>query len=129
TFIGSTVASILLALILTVLPYLGLSNTDGVMIIGALVLLGVILFQVGDLKELVKRNYKRGRRLVVGSRPPKPVELPEFFPQGKPVEVAVVPSGRKLTRGGTVLSPDRTAGDLATGDGPIGGSTIGGAAP
>lgn len=124
TFIGSTVASILLALILTVLPYLGLSNTDGVMIIGALVLLGVILFQVGDLKELVKRNYKRGRRLVVGSRPPKPVELPEFFPQGKPVEVEVVPSGRKLIRGGTVLSLDRTVGDFATGDVLIEGSKI-----
>ncbi len=69
TFVGSMVAAILLALILTVLPYLGLSNSDGQMIIGALVLLGVILFQVGDMKELVKRNYKRAQRLLVGSGP------------------------------------------------------------
>ena len=68
TFVGSTVASILLALIITVLPFLGLSPDDGSMIIGLLVLAGIVLFQVGDLKELVKRNYRRGRRLVLGSR-------------------------------------------------------------
>ena len=62
TFIGGTVAAILLALILTVLPYLGLSPNDGPMIIGVLVLIGVLLFQSGDIKELVKRNYKRARR-------------------------------------------------------------------
>ena len=38
------------------------------MITGVLVLLGIVLFQPGDIKELVKRNYKRARRLVVGSR-------------------------------------------------------------
>ena len=81
TFIGGLVASILLAVILTVLPYLGLSNTDGLMIIGVLVLIGIILFQVGDIKELVKRNYRRARRLVIGSRPPKAAELPAFYPE------------------------------------------------
>ena len=68
TFVGGLVASLLLALILTVLPYLGLSASDGLIITGALVLLGILLFQVGDLKELIKRNYKRARRLMVGSR-------------------------------------------------------------
>ncbi len=81
TFIGGTVASLLLALILTVLPYLGLSPEDGLMIIGVLVLLGIILFQVGDLKELVKRNYRRARRSVIGSRLPKP---PSFRPSIRP---------------------------------------------
>ena len=38
------------------------------MITGVLVLLGIVLFQAGDIKELVKRNYKRARRLVIGSR-------------------------------------------------------------
>ena len=47
TFIGSTVAAVLLALIITALPFLGLSPTDGSMIIGLLVLVGIILFQVG----------------------------------------------------------------------------------
>ena len=81
TFIGSTVAALLLALIITVLPYLGLSPDDGPMIIGVLVLLGIVLFQLGDIKELVKSNYKRARRLVVGSRPPKAAAAPGLLPE------------------------------------------------
>jgi cytosine/adenosine deaminase-related metal-dependent hydrolase len=114
TFIGSMVAAILLALILTTLPYLGLSNSDGQMIIGALVLLGIILFQVGDMKELVKRNYKRARRLIVGSRPPKGVELPAFYPEA--TDFRMTSAGRKLIKGGTVLTLDAAIGDFATGD-------------
>jgi cytosine/adenosine deaminase-related metal-dependent hydrolase len=114
TFIGSMVAAILLALILTTLPYLGLSNSDGQMIIGALVLLGIILFQVGDMKELVKRNYKRARRLIVGSRPPKGVELPAFYPEA--TDFRMTSAGRKLIKGGTVLTLDAAIGDFASGD-------------
>lgn len=109
TFMGGTVASILLALILTVLPYLGWSNEDGGMIIGILVLVGIIIFQLGDLKELVKRNYKRARRLIVGSRPPKAAELPSVYLPG--VDFSVTPTDRKLIRGGTVLSMDPTVGN------------------
>jgi 5-methylthioadenosine/S-adenosylhomocysteine deaminase len=122
TFVGSAVAAILLALILTVLPYLGLSNSDGLMIIGGLVLLGILLFQSGDIKELIKRNYKRARRLVVGSGPLKEVELPTFFPEGS--AVTVVPSGRRLVKGGTVLSLDPKVGDFKTGDVLIEGDEI-----
>ena len=122
TFIGSTVAAILLALIITVLPYLGLSPDDGPMIIGFLVLIGIVLFQLGDIKELVKRNYKRARRLVVGSRPPKTAELPAFYPTGS--DFSVVPSGRTLIRGGTVLSLDADVGDFATGDVLVEGDRI-----
>jgi 5-methylthioadenosine/S-adenosylhomocysteine deaminase len=122
TFIGSTVAAILLALIITVLPYLGLSPDDGPMIIGFLVLIGIVLFQLGDIKELAKRNYKRARRLVVGSRPPKTAELPAFYPTGS--DFSVVPSGRTLIRGGTVLSLDADVGDFATGDVLVEGDRI-----
>jgi ribose/xylose/arabinose/galactoside ABC-type transport system permease subunit len=122
TFLGATVAAILLALILTVLPYLGLSPDDGPMIIGVLVLLGVVLFQLGDIKELVKRNYKRARRLVIGSRPPKAAELPDLYP-GKP-DFGVSPTGRTLIEGGTVLSMDPQIGELATGDVLIEGDRI-----
>jgi cytosine/adenosine deaminase-related metal-dependent hydrolase/ribose/xylose/arabinose/galactoside ABC-type transport system permease subunit len=122
TFIGGTVAAILLALILTVLPYLGLSNSDGLMIIGALILLGIILFQVGDLKELVKRNYKRARRLMVGGRPTQAAKLPAFYPAG--TDFSVVPTGRKLIKGGTVLSLDPHIGDVAGGDVLIEGKHI-----
>ncbi|MET0831680.1 MAG: amidohydrolase family protein [Acidimicrobiia bacterium] len=122
TFLGGLVAAILLALILTVLPYLGLSNSDGLMIIGILVLVGIILFQFGDLKELVKRNYKRARRLMVGSRLAPVAELPPFYPAG--TGFAVPPTGRKLVRGGTVLSLDKDVGDFAVGDVLIEGDQI-----
>jgi ribose/xylose/arabinose/galactoside ABC-type transport system permease subunit/cytosine/adenosine deaminase-related metal-dependent hydrolase len=114
TFVGSTVTATLLAVILVSLPYLGLSPDDGAMIIGVLVLAGIVLFQVGDLKELVKRNYKRARRLVIGSRPPKTADLPAFYPPG--TNFSVVPTGRKLIKGGTVLSVDRDVGDFTKGD-------------
>ena len=122
TFIGGTVAALLLALILTVLPYLGLSPDDGLMIIGVLVLVGIILFQVGDLKELVKRNYRRARRTVIGSRVKKATALPALYPSG--TDFSVVATGRKLIQGGTVLSLDSNIGDFAKGDILIEGDTI-----
>ena len=122
TFLGSTVAAVLLALIITVLPYLGLSPDDGPMIIGILVLIGIVLFQLGDIKELAKRNYKRARRLVVGSRPPKVADLPAFYPSGTDFRVA--PTGRTLIRGGTVLSLDPQIGDLTRGDVLVEGDRI-----
>ena len=114
TFVGSTVASILLALIISVLPFLGLSPDDGSMIIGLLVLIGIVLFQVGDLKELVKRNFRRARRLVLGSGVVDKTEIPAFYPQG--TDFAVVPTGRKLIKNGIVLTLDQTIGDLLPGD-------------
>jgi 5-methylthioadenosine/S-adenosylhomocysteine deaminase len=122
TFVGGAVASILLALILTILPYIGWSNEDAGLIIGLLVLVGIIIFQLGDLKELVKRNYKRARRLIQGSRPPKVADLPALYPSGS--DFRVVPTDRKLIRGGTILSQDPTVGDLAVGDVLIDGNTI-----
>ena len=122
TFTGSTVASVLLALIIFVLPFLGLTPTDGSMIIGALVLFGIILFQVGDLKELVKRNFRRVRRIVQGSNVRQQATLPDFYPAGPDFEV--VPSGRKLIRGGIVLSMDATIGELDLGDVLIEGDRI-----
>ncbi len=122
TFVGGTVSSILLALILTVLPYLGWSNEDGGMIIGLLVLAGIIIFQLGDLKELVKRNYKRARRLIVGSRVAEETKLPDLYLPG--VDFTVTPTDRKIIRGGTILSMDPNVGDLPVGDVLIEGDRI-----
>ncbi len=122
TFIGSTVAAILLALIITVLPYLGLSPDDGPMIIGLLILIGIVLFQLGDIKELVKRNYKRARRLMIGSRPPRSAVIPDLYPAGP--DFRVVPTGRTLIRGGTVLSLDPSVGDFTNADVLIDGGEI-----
>ncbi|HEY4606289.1 MAG TPA: amidohydrolase family protein [Acidimicrobiia bacterium] len=122
TFVGGTVSSVLLAVIITVLPFHGLSPDVGPMVIGVLVLIGIILFQVGDIKELVKRNYRRGRRIVIGSRPPKQAELPVLYPAG--TDFSVVPTGRKLIKGGIVLSLDPAVGDFADGDVLIDGDRI-----
>jgi 5-methylthioadenosine/S-adenosylhomocysteine deaminase len=122
TFVGGTVAALLLAVILTVLPYLGLTPADGPMIIGLLLVSGILLYQAGDLKELLKRNYKRARRLVIGSRPPKAAQIPDLYPSGHGFRV--VPTGRTLIQGGIVLSLDPAIGDLATGDVLIEGDRI-----
>lgn len=122
TFFGGVVSSVLLALIITVLPFLGLSSDYGPMIIGVLVLIGIILFQVGDLKELVKRNFRKARRLVLGSRPPKVAELPDLYPSG--IDFRVAPTDRKIIRNGIVLSLDATVGDFAKADVLIDGATI-----
>jgi cytosine/adenosine deaminase-related metal-dependent hydrolase/ribose/xylose/arabinose/galactoside ABC-type transport system permease subunit len=122
TFMGATVASVLLALILTVLPFLRLSREDGLIVIGVLVVIGIFLYQLSDIKELTKRNYKRARRLVIGSRPPKAAQLPAFYPSG--TDFAVVPSSRKLIKGGTVLSLDPAVGDFSPGDVLIDGDKI-----
>jgi cytosine/adenosine deaminase-related metal-dependent hydrolase len=92
------------------------------MIIGVLVLLGVILFQVGDIKELVKRNYRRVRRVILAKRPPKASALPAVYPAG--TDFSVVSTGRKLIKGGTVLSLDPIVGDFAIGDVLIEGDKI-----
>jgi cytosine/adenosine deaminase-related metal-dependent hydrolase/ribose/xylose/arabinose/galactoside ABC-type transport system permease subunit len=122
TFIGTLTASVLLALIVTSLPFLGLTPDHGLMIIGVLVLLGIILFQVGDLKELVKRNFRRARRLVLGANVAAEAATPELYPPG--TDFSVVPTGRKLIRGGTVLSMDPAIGDVVEGDVLIEGDTI-----
>jgi 5-methylthioadenosine/S-adenosylhomocysteine deaminase len=122
TFVGSLVASVLLALIITAMPFLKLSTDDGAMIIGLLVLAGMMLFQVGDLKELVKRNYRRARRLVLGSRVKESGAIPDFYPAGP--DFSVKPTDRTLIRGGTVLSLDPAIGDLSPGDVLIDGDRI-----
>jgi len=122
TFLGAVVASVLLALILTVLPFLGLTGEYGLIVIGVLVVIGIALYQLSDIKELVKRNYKRGRRLVIGSRPPKAAEIPDLYPAG--VDFSVPPTGRTLIRGGTVLSLDPELGDLDRGDVLVEGERI-----
>jgi cytosine/adenosine deaminase-related metal-dependent hydrolase/ribose/xylose/arabinose/galactoside ABC-type transport system permease subunit len=122
TFVGSAVAGVLLALIITVLPFLGLSPADGMMIIGVLVLVGIILFQVGDLKELVKRNFRRARRLVLGSRVAGGPEVPVFYPEA--TDFSVTPTGRKLIKGGHVITMDPSRGEIDGGDVLIEGDEI-----
>ena len=122
TFVGSTVAAVLLALVITALPFLGLSPTDGSMIIGLLVLVGIVLFQVGDLKELVKRNFRRARRLALGSRVAESADIPNFYAAG--VDFSVVPTERTLIANGIVLSLDPQIGEVSGCDVLIDGDRI-----
>lgn len=122
TFIGGTVAAVLLALILTVLPYIGLSNSDGQLIVGVLVLVGIILFQIGDLKELIKTTYRKGKRIYMKGRPPKETVLPDFYPEG--TDFRITPTGRKLIKGGMVLTLDPEGSRMFTGDVLVEGERI-----
>ncbi len=110
TFVGSTVGAVLLALIITALPFLGLQPTDGPMIIGLLVLVGIILFQIGDLKELAKRNFRRARRLILGANTTERTEIPSVYPAG--TDFSVPPTARTLIRNGYVLSIDPHIGEV-----------------
>jgi 5-methylthioadenosine/S-adenosylhomocysteine deaminase len=122
TFVGSTVAAVLLALVTTALPFLELSPTDGSMIIGLLVLVGIVLFQVGDLKELAKRNFRRARRLALGSRVAEVADLPNFYAAG--IDFSVVPTERTLIKNGIVLSLDPQIGEVSGCDVLVDGDRI-----
>ena len=122
TFVGSTVAAVLLALIITALPFLGLAPTDGPMIIGLLVLAGIMLFQFGDLTELAKRNVRKARRLVRGSDSGERADIPNVYPEGN--DFAVVPTALTLIKNGFVLSIDPEVGEVAGCDVLINGDRI-----
>ncbi|MDX1468915.1 MAG: amidohydrolase family protein [Acidimicrobiia bacterium] len=122
TFLGGTIASLLLAVILTALPFLGLTPADGFVIIGILILIGLLLFQVGDLKEVVKRNFRRVRRLLLGANVADAAPIPSFYPAGK--DFGVVSAVRTLIRGGTVLTLDPALGEINGGDVLIEGDKI-----
>ena len=110
-----TVAAVLLALILTALPFLGLSPNDGPMIIGVLVLLGIVLFQArrhqGAREAELQASPAPGDREPRRRRRPT---CPTFYPPGP--DFRVVPTGRTLIQGGTVLSLDPDVGDFSAAD-------------
>ncbi len=127
TFIGAVVAALFLTLVINVLPLLGLTNIVGLVVVGVLMLLGVILYQVGDLKELVKLNYKRAQRLIRGSKLATLKDLPKVY-----VGDATTPpaADRKiLIKGGTVLTMDPALGNLRNADVLIEGTKISAVGP
>src|SRR5687768_13187880 len=101
TFIGAIVSALFLTLIINILPLLGLSNVVGLISIGVLLLLGLAFYQINDLKELIKLNFKRIQRLVKGSRLNQLRDLPKVYVG----DATSFPSANKqiLLKGGTVL--------------------------
>jgi cytosine/adenosine deaminase-related metal-dependent hydrolase/ribose/xylose/arabinose/galactoside ABC-type transport system permease subunit len=127
TFIGAVVSALFLALIVNVLPLLGLSNVVGLITVGVLLLLGLILFQVGDLKELVKLNFKRLQRLVLGSRLIQRRAFPNVFLGA--ASTLPAPDQRTLLKGGTVLTLDPALGNFRNADVMIEGTKIAAVGP
>ena len=120
TFLGSTVAAVLLALIITVLPYLGLSPDDGPMIIGP----GpdrdrlVPARRHQGAREAELQGPAAGRRQppAEGSRPARLLSERNRLPRRT--------DGTDADPGGTVLSLDPTIGDLTRGDVLVEGDRI-----
>jgi 5-methylthioadenosine/S-adenosylhomocysteine deaminase len=127
TFIGAIVSSLFLTLIINILPLLGLSNVVGLITIGVLLLLGLAFYQLNDLKELVKLNFKRLQRLVRGSRLNQLRDLPSVY-----VSDAVTPPAAErqvLIKGGTVLTMDASLGNFRNADVLIEGTKIAAVGP
>jgi cytosine/adenosine deaminase-related metal-dependent hydrolase/ribose/xylose/arabinose/galactoside ABC-type transport system permease subunit len=122
TFIGAIVSSLFLTLIINILPLLGLSNVVGLITIGVLLLLGLAFYQINDLKELVKLNYKRVQRLVKGSRVNQLRGIPSVYLS----DASEFPDGDReiLLRGGTVLTMDPELGNFRNADVLIKGTKI-----
>lgn len=122
TFIGAIVAALFLTLIINILPLLGLSNVVGLIAVGVLLLFGLVFYQINDLKELVKLNYKRVQRLVRGSRLTQLRDLPKVYVG----DATSFPSEKKqiLLRGGTVLTMDPSLGNFRNADVLIEGTKI-----
>jgi cytosine/adenosine deaminase-related metal-dependent hydrolase/ribose/xylose/arabinose/galactoside ABC-type transport system permease subunit len=127
TFIGAVVSALFLSLIVNILPLLGMSNVVGLIAVGVLILLGVILYQVGDLKDLVKLNYKRWQRLTRGSRLTQLKDLPRVYVS----DATTLPAADRkvLIKGGTVLTMDPQLGNFRNADVLIEGTKIAAVGP
>lgn len=122
TFIGAIVSALFLTLIINILPFLGLSNVVGLISIGVLLLLGLAFYQINDLKELIKLNYKRVQRLVKGSRLNQLRDLPKVYVS----DATAFPPEKKqiVLKGGTVLTMDSSLGNFRNADVLIEGTKI-----
>ncbi len=127
TFIGAIVSALFLTLIINILPLLGLSYVVGLVTIGVLLLLGLAFYQVNDLKELVKLNFKRVQRLVRGSRLNQLREMPKVYLS----DASALPAANKQTllKGGTVLTMDPALGNFRQADVLIEGTKIAAVGP
>jgi len=122
SFVGAVVSALFLSLIVNVLPFLGWSGEVGLISIGVLMLIGLVLYQVDELRVLAKQNWKKIERLLKGARPARQQAFPkvtfadtvEFPPAGK----------RTLLKGGTVLTLDPQLGNFKQADVLIDGAKI-----
>ncbi len=123
SFLGAIVASLFLALIVNILPFLGLSNAVGLITIGVVTILGLLLYQIHDLRVIAEQTFKQARRRLTATQTG---EQEHTFPKIHVQDVNVLPrNGQQiLIKGGTVLTVDRALGNFARGDVLIDGSKI-----
>jgi cytosine/adenosine deaminase-related metal-dependent hydrolase len=127
TFTGAVVAALFLSLINNVLPLLGMSSVVGLVAVGVLLIAGLILYQVGGLKEIIKLNVKRVQRLARGSRLSQPLVVPTTY--ATPLPELPAPDKRVLIKGGTVLTMDPALGNFKNADVLIEGRKIAAVGP
>ena len=127
TFIGAIVSALFLTLIINILPLLGLSNVVGLISVGALLLLGLTFYQINDIKELVKLNFKRVQRLLRGSRLNQLRGIPRVYVS----DASTLPDANKqiLLKGGTVLTMDPALGNFRNADVLMEGTKIAAVGP
>jgi len=127
SFIGAVVSALFLSLIVNVLPFLGWSGEVGLIGIGVLLLIGLVLYQVDDIRELIKQNWKKVERLIKRARPAKQHTFPKVTTSDT---VGFPPAGKRtLLKGGTVLTLDSQLGNFTQADVLIDGTKIAGVGP
>lgn len=125
-FTGALAVSLFLALISNMfsLRIITSSWLNDPIVMGLLTIIGLVLYQVHDLRMLVKENWKKLRRLVTATRVRKKdyavanvfVSPPDAYADGAGKQI--------LLKGGTVLSLDPQIGTLPVGDVLIEGNKI-----
>ncbi|MBX3046516.1 MAG: amidohydrolase family protein [Anaerolineales bacterium] len=127
-FTGALAVSLFLALISNMfsLRIITSSWLNDPIVMGGLTIIGLVLYQVHDLRMLIKENWKKLRRVFTARRERnKDYALANVFVEPPAtVESGLQPGQQMLLKGGTVISLDPKIGTLLIGDVLIEGSKI-----
>lgn len=126
-FTGALAVSLFLALISNMfsLRIITSSWLNDPIVMGLLTIIGLVLYQVHDLRMLVKENWKKLRRLVTATRVrKKDYAVANVFVSPPDAHADGAVGEQILLKGGTVLSLDPQIGTLPVGDVLIEGNKI-----
>jgi 5-methylthioadenosine/S-adenosylhomocysteine deaminase len=126
-FTGALVVSMFLALISNMfsLRIITASWINDPIVMGALTIIGLVLYQVHDLRMLIKENWKKLRRIFTATRERrKDYAVANVFVSPNGASPNGVPDAPILLKGGTVMTLDPQLGLLQKGDVLIEGKKI-----
>lgn len=126
-FTGALAVSLFLSLISNMfsLRIITSSWLNDPIVMGGLTILGLVLYQVHDLRILIKENWKKLRRVFTARRVrDRKYDLPEVFVSANGHVPAESEPQRIILRGGTVITLDPKLGVLKKGDVLIEGQKI-----